>query len=262
MSNTLLGKGLFSSGDMSTVPKPDPHLMTFEQFRVTPRGSNPYLPVGKSSTFLESSLEEVNNLTQKCWFIPDVSYPPEAQTTAWYWDHSLECCLKNNLLSLTLSLTLRFSLLHFLKFSSTKFTFGDPGINITDRREVQVNPTFYLRLLIPYRIYKWWYRNKSSVSIKTFQLVHPTPTLPIVSSSQWRADISYILWSLWSHIWQRSTHFQPHSHEASRKNYLTCSRTHLEDQDLWISWGGGSLDSCLGDLGNEVCDSPCISELS
>lgn len=31
---------------------------------------------------------------------------------------------------------------------------------------------------------------------------------------------------------------------------------------LWIYWGGGSLDLCLGDLRNGVSDSPCLSEFS
>ena len=48
MTSPLLGKGLFSSGEMSTVLYADPHFKIFEKNTVSERGSIHYLPAGSS----------------------------------------------------------------------------------------------------------------------------------------------------------------------------------------------------------------------
>ena len=123
-------------------------------------------------------------------------------------------------------------------------------------------PTFALCNPMPYQISKQWSRKNSAVGIETFQLGHPTPTLPIFSPC-WYADhflctVVYVV----PYLTQRATYLSPHSHGCSTKKLLICSRPYLVDQVLWICWGGGSLDPCLGNLGCEVCDSSCLKELT
>ena len=64
---------------------------------------------------------------------------------------------------------------------------------------------------------------------------------------------------MWSVIDRRSTHFQSRLHDGFIKNFLSCSRYHPDNQGLKI-WG--ELDNKIHARGNEVCDSPCISELA
>lgn len=103
----------------------------------------------------------------------------------------------------------------------------------------------------------------SSIGIETFHLRNQTPTLTIVSPSLWRSDnLTCITVYVIPYLIQRSTQFQQNLHEGSRKNWLTYSRPNLENLDLWIFWGGGSLASSSGDLRNEICDSPWLRELA
>ena len=75
-------------------------------------------------------------------------------------------------------------------------------------------PTFSLQLIL-YQIYKRWSRKNSSVAIEKFQLGHPTPTLPTVSTSQFLLTTSYTLQFMWSHIWPRDKHIFNHVHMSA-----------------------------------------------
>jgi len=55
MSSPFHGKGLFSSGEMSTLLCPDPHNMPFEKNRVPNRGSKPYHSAGNCECKRHSS---------------------------------------------------------------------------------------------------------------------------------------------------------------------------------------------------------------
>ena len=83
-------------------------------------------------------------------------------------------------------------------------------------------PTFFCHPSIPYQIYKWWSRKNSSVLLETFQLIHPKPTLPVVSPS-WLPTDHFICTAVYvvPYLQQRSIYFPPHSHESSIKNELT-----------------------------------------
>jgi len=48
MSRHLQGKGLFHSGNLSTVLLPELHITPFEKIKVPKRGIKPNLPVGSS----------------------------------------------------------------------------------------------------------------------------------------------------------------------------------------------------------------------
>lgn len=61
---------------------------------------------------------------------------------------------------------------------------------------------------------------------------------------------------------RRSKPFHPCSHEDSSMDYLSWIRQHKDDQVFWICWGGLYLDSCLGNLANEVCDYSWLTEFS
>ena len=86
--------------------------------------------------------------------------------------------------------------------------------------------------------------------------------IPIVSPYRWTAEhLIRTTVSDVTYLTHRSTHFQTPSHEVSNKYLLTCRRPQLDDQDF-IWWGSWYLDSCSGDVGNEVCDSPWFRELA
>ena len=124
-------------------------------------------------------------------------------------------------------------------------------------------PTFSLHFPILSQIYKWWSIKNSSVGIQCYQLGHPIPMLSTINHYRWTADhLIYTAVSAVTYLTQRSTHFKAHSHEVSGKFLLICSRQKLDDQDLWMWWGSRSLDSRLWVLGNEICDSPCLRELT
>ena len=103
--------------------------------------------------------------------------------------------------------------------------------------------TCYLSIPIPYQIYKWWSKNNSSVCTETFQLGHPTPTLPIVSPSWWPADdlICTKVYT-WSNIWHRDQQIFNHVHmralvkislPAAGPNWMIRSCGFAGDVDLW-----------------------------
>jgi len=102
-----------------------------------------------------------------------------------------------------------------LKTSSPKFTCGHPLWHLSQDTSPHLFTTFYIRLPIPYQVYKLWSRKNSSVVIESFQLSHPTHTLPFVSSSQWHIDnlictVVYIA----PYLAHRSTYFHPRSYEG------------------------------------------------
>ena len=184
---------------------------------------------------------------------------------AWPWNLALDCCLNQNMISLSVSLSL---ILLFPPSLSQIMLNQDYLLWSWMKYLTQENcPSLYQIFFTPssdaHQKYKKWSRKNTSVGIETFQIRQSFPHSSIVSPSLLPPDhimctVIYVV----PNLTQRSKHFQPCSHEGSRKNKLSCSRTHLHDQLLWISWGGGHLDSCLGDWGNEVCDSSYLTELA
>ena len=70
-------------------------------------------PISSSGdTFLESGQEGLKNLIKVWWFFHCVVYSSETQTPSWHWGCAQDSCLKQNLLNLSLSHSLHFSLLH------------------------------------------------------------------------------------------------------------------------------------------------------
>jgi len=67
---------------------------------------------------------------------------------------------------------------------------------------------------------------KSSVAIDTIQHGHPLPTLPIVIPS-WLPTDNLMCTAIYvvPNLTQRWKYFQPHSHERSKKNYLSWKTT-------------------------------------
>ena len=73
---------------------------------------------------------------------------------------------------------------------------------------------------------------------------------------------SYILQSTWSHIWLRNQNiFHNILMRDLARISLTVAGPTWRIQSLGFT-GVVDLDSCLGGLGNEVRDSPCLSELA
>ena len=161
-------------------------------------------------TFLESGQEGVKNLVQECWFFPCVRYPPETQTSDWLWSCALDPCLNQNL-HFSLSLSLHFSLIHILSNPPA------PSLPVLILEEIsQLGyqsmslPKIFPPSSDPYQIYKWWSRKNTSFAIEKFHISHPTLTLPIVRPAHVPLTTSYVLWSMWSHIWLRDQHIFNH----------------------------------------------------
>ena len=146
------------------------------------------------------------------WFFPCVGYTPETQTPAWHWDRALDPSLNQNLLSLTLSLSTSPSFPFVRILLPQGYLWCSWITYLRQDSHPSLYPTFLIYLLIPYQIYLRWSRKNPSVGIDTFQLGHPTPTLPIVSHSEWPTDTSYVLVFMWFHIWLRDKHIFNHVH--------------------------------------------------
>ena len=122
--------------------------------------------------------------------------------------------------------------------------------------------TFSLCLPIPNQIYKRWSRKNPSVGIEVFQLDHSTSNLLIVRPFGDALITSYVLWSMWSHIWLRYQHIFNHVHmrTLSRISFPEADphgRSGLVD--LLGRWISGLI---LGGLSKEICDCPCLSAVA
>ena len=110
--------------------------------RACPPTPPPSCPLSLMDIFLESGQEGVKHLVQVCWFVPCVRYPPKTQIPSWSSDPALDCCSNQNLIYLSLSLPISlYPMLppsFYVESSCLEFTCGDPGWNISARREVQV----------------------------------------------------------------------------------------------------------------------------
>lgn len=208
---------------------------------------------------------ELKYVIKKIWWkshgFPLMSDIHVKQTPAWLWDFALDCCFNQNLLSLSLffSLTPSPSLSTFPSFNFSQtlwpiFTSGNPGWNFSASIAVQIFTQHFPSVLpSPIKYASGGLDLNSLVNIETFQIDHTILTLPIVSHSLWPAD-NFICTAVYlvPYLTQRYTHFQPRSHKGPSKNKLVCKRPYLDDQDLWICLGGGSLNSCVGDLGSDT----------
>ena len=121
---------------------------------------------------------------------------------------SLSLCLPLSLLSLSTSPS--FSLSRFLL--PRIFLWWYWLTYISQDHSPSLCSTFCLHHLISYQLYKWWSRKNYSVRIETFQLGHPTPTLPIFSPSLWLLTISFVLQPMWSNTGLRDQCIFIHIH--------------------------------------------------
>ena len=197
-----------------------------------------------------SSLSSVIHLNH--WHLPDTEILP--WTLAW---------IRNSFLSFYLFLSHSFSLSLSLKSFCPKFpevilgNICQPG----DCLNIYLTLSFHLPIAHPK--YNIWSRNISSIGIETVQVGPSTPQSSTFSPSEWPSDhpMSTAVYVV-PNLTKRWKYFQPCSHEISNKNELPCSRPHLEHQVFWMCWRDGNMDSCFWDLGKEVCDSSCLTELA
>jgi len=167
------------------------------------------------------------------------------------------------------SLYLSNSPIHTLWFSLVslcpRITCCDPGWNILARRSVKVFTKTLPSVILCLSNIKVVVQKELLCRYRAIptQLTYRNTFLPIFSFSSWHTD-NFLCSMVYMvpYMTQRATHFQLRSHECSTKTLLICSRPYLVYQVLWICWGGGSLDSCLGDLGYGVRYSSCLKKFA
>ena len=133
------------------------------------------------------------------------------------------------------------SILIYLKSCCSKLSWDDAGENISSRRAVKFFTLhFPLSSNLPSKI--------QSVAQKELLFRNgDIPTwaihLPLFQLSVLHGDLMTTSCVLrLQNLTQKLKHFQPYSHEGSIKDQLSSSKPPLEDQVLWIFWGGGHMD--------------------
>ena len=139
---------------------------------------------------------------------------------AWPWNLALDCCLNQNMISLSVSL----SLMRLFPPSLTHIMLNQDYLSWSWMKYLtQENcPSLYQIFFTPssdaHQKYKKWSRKNTSVGIETFQIRQSFPHSSIVSPSLLPPDhimctVIYVV----PNLTQRSKHFQPCSREVSRK---------------------------------------------
>ena len=198
--------------------------MPFEKTRVPNMGINPHHPLGISDCNWHISIvrprrNEGSGMSAGITIVSDILLKHQHQLGA---DILPWAAARMNISFISFSLPLSLSL--FLT-TSPSLTFSCillPLIYLwwswitylSKDNSTSLFPTFSLQLIL-YQIYKRWCRKNSSVAIEKFQLGHPTPTLPTVSTSQFLLTTSYTLQFMWSHIWPRDKHIFNHVHMSA-----------------------------------------------
>ena len=160
------------------------------------------------SLFLDNHLKQIHLLGTEI----------EPCTVVWIKISFLSLSLNHNLdlslaLALTLSLSLSFSLctfpsiIFFWILLPKVYLLWPWKYYLSQGSSSSLYPTFsHLQLISNLILYK---SGDPEVGIETFQIGNPTPTLPIVSSTQWPVEnvictMGYVI----AYLIQRSTHFQ------------------------------------------------------
>ena len=153
--------------------------------------------------------------------------------------------------------SLAYSSFTLSRVNCPKNTCGDPGWNISARRALRFLPNIFppfsdttskIHSVVPKVLLC---RNRD---IPTWANI--PPLFPMSALQGDMLTTSCALWSKWSQIWLIDPNIINliHMRVLSRIIFPTADHS-------WILWGE-QLDSFLGNLGNEVCDSSCLTELA
>lgn len=129
-----------------------------------------------------------------------------------------------------------------LKLSAPIFPFWSWRKLLSQESCPNLYPTFSLRFLIPYSKHNLCSIKSSSVGIDITTRAILPPIFPLSAFHWWCS--SYLMWTVVSLALKFDSEIKYFQHvfECSSKNQISCNRTHLGDQILWVHLLIGHMD--------------------